>query len=92
MGRLPAAARRIVRRVAGPLTVFPLLAGTPPVLRYLSFGEAAGRGLTGPCPAVGLGEGVHFGFGGLAGSGVSVAGEIVALTAFAQVTGSSSTA
>jgi ARG/rhodanese/phosphatase superfamily protein len=31
---------------SGPLTVFPLLAVTPPTLRYLSFAEAVGRGTT----------------------------------------------
>ena len=34
-------------------------------------------------PTIGLGESVRFDFGGLAGSGVAVEGELVALTAFA---------
>jgi hypothetical protein len=40
-----------------------------------------------PCtsgPAVGLGEGVSFAFGGLAGTGLMCEGELVALTAFAN--------
>jgi hypothetical protein len=46
--------------------------------------------LAAPCttgPAVGLGEGLHFGFGGLAGSGVIYDGELVTLTAFADEPG-----
>jgi len=46
-----------------------------------------------PCtsaPAVGLGEGVSFAFGGLAGTGLMCEGELVALTAFANEPGESS--
>lgn len=38
-------------------------------------------------PAVGLGEGVRFGFGGLAGTGLICQGELVTLTAFADEPG-----
>ena len=46
--------------------------------------------LAAPCttgPAVGLGEGLRFGFGGLAGSGLICDGELVTLTAFADEPG-----
>ena len=40
-----------------------------------------------PGPAVGLGEGVRFAFGGLAGAGLICEGELVTLTAFADEAG-----
>ena len=40
-----------------------------------------------PGPAVGLGEGVRFAFGGLAGTGLICEGELVTLTAFADEPG-----
>lgn len=40
-----------------------------------------------PGPAVGLGEGLRFAFGGLAGIGLVCEGELVTLTAFADVPG-----
>jgi hypothetical protein len=49
--------------------------------------EFLGLLLAAPCtsgPAVGLGEGLRFAFGGLAGAGVVCEGELVTLTAFAD--------
>ncbi len=46
--------------------------------------------LAAPCtpgPAVGLGEGLRFAFGGLAGTGLICDGELVTLTAFADEPG-----
>ena len=40
-----------------------------------------------PGPAVGLGEGLRFAFGGLAGTGLICEGELVTLTAFADEPG-----
>ena len=42
-----------------------------------------------PGPAVGLGEGLRFAFGGLAGTGLICEGELVTLTAFADEPGTS---